>query len=82
MVAGKVYSMKTAKEWIQQRGNTTSCKHPHLYLCDIRDIQLDAMKEGMQRAAKKISHEPMMADAILTAAEQLTEKSWHVMAVV
>lgn len=45
----------------------------------IREIQLDAMKEGMRRAAKipyqsGITSPVDASDAILTAAEQLTEK--------
>lgn len=48
---------------------------------EVKQIQLDALKEGMRRAAKVTAdymhnaiHESRSAQAILTAAEKLTEK--------
>ena len=93
--------MKTAEEWftIENLGmvldieSDVSCRP--IELEQIREIQLDAMKEGMRRAAKQKQPKKQekcyaeavschncgynegndeMEQAILTAAEQLTEK--------
>lgn len=70
--------MKTAEEWF----NDFPLEYDALAL--IRAAQLDAMREGMRRAAHQvckgdaISHrEPYWFERILTAAEQLTEKDLH-----
>lgn len=74
--------MKTASELSQTaifdiatRSGILHCEFER----EIKAIQLDAMKEGMRRATDKI--QPLkyrglfnMRNAILTAAEQLTEK--------
>lgn len=67
--------MKTVEEWKQ------SFRGLLLKEGDIEQIQLDAMKEGMRRAAEETAtymgntvHESHSAQYILTAAEQLTEK--------
>jgi thioesterase domain-containing protein len=61
--------MKTAEEWANWHDNRLPAE-------EIKQIQLDAMKEGMQRAAR-VTKQWKMADtahdAILTAAEQLIE---------
>jgi len=66
--------MKNAKEW---------AKLGYILTSEIKQIQLDAMREGMRRAASVCIltiDENGMADAaecrdrILSAAEQLTEK--------
>lgn len=67
--------MKTAKEWYN-----TALPEREL----IKQIQLDAMKEGMRRAANQLDVAYHLGSAsasalsyrdnILTAAEQLTEK--------
>lgn len=85
--------MKTAEAWSKEISNST--KDVSKELCtsiatsEIKQIQLDAMKEGMRRAAKQtdvIKAEPYcdscnplnvcdyINKAILIAAEQLTEK--------
>lgn len=75
---GKV---KTAEEWIKYLDPNTSgesCCYSPVSAEDIKQIQLDAMKDGMQRAAKVArdnydEHDPWTAQrAILIAAEQLT----------
>lgn len=87
--------MKTAEEWYKQNedsGNEDADGNqlPYDYtIADIREIQLDAMREGMRRAAAKettniVTHKDCACEycagiynarqAILTAAEQLTEK--------
>lgn len=68
--------MKTAEEWVSKFG-----AHGVVYQGDtettifdvreIRQIQLDAMKEGMRRAARIAD---WMGKEILSDAEQLTEK--------
>jgi len=88
--------MKTAEEWIKDTRDYSKLDIP---LCEdlspnlVRQIQLDAMKEGMRRAAKiaegetfavggirtdlEVAYDQGCNDcekAILTAAEQLTEK--------
>jgi len=48
--------MKEAEDWLSKLGNPiTVCKHPHIYLCDVKDIQLDAFKAGMLFAASCIT---------------------------
>jgi hypothetical protein len=73
--------MKTAEKWNSQIWQDGS-KEAHNYQI-IKQIQLDAMKEGMRRAAKtitpdvyknRIKRQEEGVQAILTAAEQLTEK--------
>ena len=70
--------MKTAEEWIRIYLGLSN-KKPRLHGW-IEQIQLDAMKEGMRRAAKQknngieCSCSTSLRDAILTAAEQLTIK--------
>ena len=95
--------MKTAEEWSreywklkQNPPSRVDGKTPSMHEWDIlvQQIQLDAMKEGMRRAANKVSNvneRPSYPEdvnyrsgmkwmrgeceqAILTAAEQLTEK--------
>jgi hypothetical protein len=75
--------MKTAEEIV-----TKGCGYIAVTLTipELKQIQLDAMKEGMRRAANKISSCPSACECsqsigwreaeqqILTAAEQLTEK--------
>lgn len=85
--------MKTAEEWMSQ---ISGLNEPELLVVNrvaIREIQLDAMKEGMRRAATiaegetfaiggirtvwETAYEQGCNDcekAILSAAEQLTEK--------
>lgn len=75
--------MKTAEEWMSQM---SGLNNPALLIVNrmaIREIQLDAMKEGMRRAAKitkqmitggDCGHEGT-TKAILSAAEELTEKN-------
>lgn len=82
-------NMKTAEEWHEQ--SDSRLPQRAIDIDDIKQIQLDAMKEGMRRAAE-LTKPPMRreceygqyqqydqisqqcAEAILTAAEQLTEK--------
>lgn len=81
--------MKTAEEWrgsiTFQSGLSEGNIDKGALLRLIKQIQLDAMKEGMRRAAEvtlTVSAVPVsrklikdeMKEAILTAAEQLTEK--------
>lgn len=82
--------MKTAEEWFNYFA-TKGSEVTHLqqseeaffdFMC--KQIQLDAMKEGMRRAAKNVANRngpedcqtclAVAKEAILTAAEQLTEK--------
>lgn len=79
--------MRTAEE-LDAKSQLTINKNERLYrLAIYKECQLDAMKEGMCRAANKIGAEDETNDcsacrrqlkdveqAILTAAEQLTEK--------
>lgn len=67
--------MKTVEEWDVTHAGMSSLEF-------IEAIQLDAMKEGMRRAANMTSQHHMetliqqqeMRQAILTTVEQLTEK--------
>ena len=71
--------MKSAEQWLAETlfSDTSS-------LDDVREIQLDAMKEGMRRAAgmdrlarhTNVSHEDVkqIAENILNVSERLTEK--------
>ena len=73
--------MKTFDEWVKQ---FKACVYEWLSLSpeELKQIQLDAMKEGMRRAAQL--NQKMMSNGdypledyyknILSAAEQLTEK--------
>ena len=72
--------MKTAEEWEMKCGSSQMIT-PQI----IKQIQLDAIKEGMRRAAKVARPKEMMLSMetqtnfdvernILTAAEQLTTK--------
>ena len=81
--------MKTAEEWHEQFDS--GLPQRAIDIDEIKQIQLDAMKEGARRAAE-LTKPPMRreceyeqyqqydqisqqcAEAILTAAEQLTEK--------
>lgn len=68
--------MESAYDWAQEKFGVESDW--------VRQIQLDAMREGMRRAAKLVSVTPATNDRIesrawyvktvLSAAEQLTEK--------
>jgi len=76
--------MKTAEEYVR-----TMVHDSRTFVSHVKQIQLDAMKEGMRRAAK-VSREHLqgtasgwvnitqrgktVSNAILDAAEQLTEK--------
>lgn len=74
--------MKTAEEWTNNQPlGCDDCEH----IAYVKQIQLDAMKEGMRRAAEVSKKElegtvgsgwagRQIAQAILTTAEQLTEK--------
>jgi len=71
--------MKTEREWMEQLSGLNNPPLITVNRMAIREIQLDAMKEGMRRASKYI--EPLrdgglfnMRNAILTASENLTEK--------
>lgn len=73
-----IMPIKTAEEWVQASCNLES-SDAHNIKQFYKQIQLDAMKEGMRRAIKYIK--PLrdgglfnMRKTILTAAEQLTEK--------
>jgi hypothetical protein len=82
--------MKTAEEWISEKewsGNEDgdgNLLHYEWTADDIKQIQLDAMKEGARRAAKigKEAHDPCTEcsmgreseDAILITANNWTEK--------
>ncbi len=70
-------NMKTAEEWNKQLDSKMGIEEREQDVERIKQIQLDAMKEGMRRAAKM--HElgdsvHSMEETILSAAEQLTEK--------
>ena len=48
--------MKTPEEWIKQLGNPTgTCRHPHLYLCDIKQIQEDATNSTIRHIRSELS---------------------------
>jgi hypothetical protein len=74
--------MKTPQEWQNEYWKLELAKEPlpkiERWPTLIRAIQLDAMKEGMRRAAEIANRldipDDMLRDTILTAAEQLTEK--------
>ena len=83
--------MKTAEEWIKYLDPNTSdksCCYSPVPAEDIKQIQLDAVKEGMRRAAGiagptcgilDCGHETcagrkLARQAILAASKQLTEK--------
>lgn len=78
--------MKTAEEWATDINGIKWLDNSHPTMTNVvKQIQLDAMKEGMRRAANvtlNISAAPVsrklikdeIKEAILTAAEQLTEK--------
>lgn len=68
--------MKTAEEWVSKFGayGVVSQGDTETTIFDVREIrqiQLDAMKEGMRRAARLAD---WMGKEILSDAEQLTEK--------
>ncbi len=78
--------MKSAEEWIEETTGSPKCRLTTIGACSIKEIQLDAMKEGMKRAAE-ISRNNFvvgspMGEAIATnfrktiikASEQLTIK--------
>ena len=70
--------MKSAEEWAKQLPMMLSEQVKSREL--VKQIQLDAMKEGMRRAAevipdsKALFNAGQLRKAILAAAEQLTEK--------
>ena len=77
--------MKTAEEWHEQFDS--GLPQRAIDIDDIKQIQLDAMKEGARRAAEQVKAQHYSSEsstrhvtlnvaqrAILTAAEQLTEK--------
>lgn len=86
--------MKTAEEWANEMNHGCARQRPdHIALSEIKQIQLDGIKEGMRRAAVIAEGETFASGgirtgwetayeqgcndcekAILTAAEQLTEK--------
>lgn len=80
--------MKTAEEWREEFpiliGGNDKEQVIVSYTSFIQEIQLDAMKEGMRRASAVARHAgsyanehagcDAAANAILSAAEQLTEK--------
>jgi hypothetical protein len=76
--------MRTAEEWYEQNENSGNedgdgNQMPYEYtVTDIKQIQLDALKEGMRRAAglcdADFYEHNECRKAILTAAEQLTMK--------
>ncbi len=78
--------MKTAEEWVKDLHGTSSSDIFLITKRHIKQIQLDAMKEGMKRAAEMISSCPSACEcsqsvgwkeseqSILTASEQLTQK--------
>ena len=74
--------MKTEEEWAHQTGVTSDDGAMIYTVKEIKQIQLDAMKEGMQMATLEIQKHFSVHDltalqieqAILSAAEQLTEK--------
>lgn len=70
--------MKTAQEWAKELRRAASvAPNGTLVMIEpwLKQVQLDAMKEGMRRASEIfICSKPWASKAILTAAEQLTEK--------
>jgi len=85
--------MKTAEEWTMKLigskfiddvdPNSLRVAADSITVSFIQQIQLDAMKEGMRRAAKIASyviptHEWTHEKAIITASEQLTIKDLEV----
>jgi microcompartment protein CcmL/EutN len=75
--------VKTAEEWIDMMDKSDNGYFTVNFANHIRQVQLDAMKEGVRRAAKvitpdgnynRIKRQEEGVQAILTAAEQLTEK--------
>ena len=68
--------MKTAEQWVKQY-NKMFPENYGLTQTLIEEIQLQAIKEGMRRAAVMAEHwngAVSIDNIILTAAEQLTEK--------
>lgn len=77
--------MRTAEDIIRHHGvharwddeHGEAIEHTSLNAKDIQQIQLDAMKEGMRRAASMCRNHALdyeQEQSILTTAEQLTEK--------
>lgn len=77
--------MKTAEEWVEMLKEGTH--KPLSYTKVVKQIQLDAMREGMRRSAEELAkdhgkihcmecgkEEVNECQLILSAAEQLTEK--------
>jgi len=48
--------MKTAEEWMKDTVQADDPNPTESYLAWLKQIQLDAMKEGARRAASKVSH--------------------------
>jgi len=70
--------MKKAEEWNRALDPKMGIEEREMDLERIKQIQLDAMKEGMRRAANIAMRcqrsETVVAQDIQSAAEQLTEK--------
>ena len=74
--------MKTAEEWAEAEvkcfrevGNNKLADVAKKELIPVyKQIQLDAMKEGMRRVAKMMANEPCWSCDVIEASEQLTEK--------
>lgn len=70
--------MKTAEEWRKEIPVFSNAKWTPETICKyLKQIQLDAMKEGMGRASRFCREQAVWQDShyqILTASEQLTEK--------
>lgn len=70
--------MRTAEDWIENLAEAYNC--PDVAISEtIKLIQLDAMQEGMRRAADMINNMDedvgKIADNILTASDNLTPKN-------
>ena len=77
--------MITVEQWVTHRSRTLELRPTPIEVYEtayVKAIQLDALKEGMWRAADYVtpqgcqpnSHEKAAIQAILSAAEQLTVK--------
>jgi len=78
--------MKTTEEWVKKfcpsRDIFAHLVYHPITEAEVKQIQLDAMREGMRRAAEIAEARhldgDMHSEAILSAAEQLTEKDLSV----
>ena len=69
--------MKTAEQWLKEadESNAQFAENYEDWRVNFtKQIQLDAMREGMRMAADKIQSREDLKQSILSAAEQLTEK--------